>query len=223
MAQTEYVDNLAIIYRLELKTPDPENHKEMASMQFGFDGENPQIRVWPRGESQKGKPPIVARLNTTAFGNILADMLVKASQAEPGFKMSLPVLGNRFDEGKLVQKTVNTIVVGVNKEGIVVMGVFDNLDDSRPRILFPLILLDWVGTPSINGEPMGSAEISKRCAAYYAEAFKKMSLDKVLMQTVQERKKFMDSIRERREQAKQNRQPSRPSLNSQQGSDDFNF
>lgn len=190
----------AYVYRLQLSAPDPEKPEDNAVCMFGMDGDTPEILVWPRGESQKGKGPIKARLNTTAFGRDLVHMLRQAAAAEGEFKSNLKVEANRKVDGVTKRVPVSTIVVAKrSSDGVIVFGLFDQ-DDARTRILFPLLQSDWVSRPTINGVEMTDAEFSKMAANYYADWFEKMAYDKALHQTMAERKKFMDDIRERREQ-----------------------
>lgn len=189
----------AYFYRMQLNTPDPDLPTENAAMMFGLDGDTPEVLVWPRGESQKGKGPIKARMNTTAMGRDLSNLLKEAADGEPGFKGTLPVLGNRYEDGKPIQKTVSTFVCGKRKDGVVVIGLFD-ADETRPRILFPFTHLDWVGMPIVNGTATTEADFSKKAAYFHAEFFTKMCTDSALKQTTAQRKAFQDEIRRRRDE-----------------------
>lgn len=190
-------------YRLQLNTPDPDAPLEQAAMMIGLDGDTPEVLVWPRGESQKGKGPIRARMNTTAFGNTLANMMRKVAAGEPGIKGTLPVLGSRYEEGKSVQKVVANFVCGKRSDGVVVFALFDT-DESRSRILFPFTQVDWVRPPEFGGEPISDAELSVSTCNFYADFFERMSVDNALRQTVAERKAFQDAIRKRREERQAN-------------------
>lgn len=197
--QTNDYPEPAYFYRLELATPDPENDKEMARMMIGIDGETPEILVWPRGASQKGKPPIRARLNTTALGEVISQQLVAAADGEPGHKGITPVHASRkTPDGKFERKVVSSIITAKRKDGVVVFGVYD-ADETRTRILFPFTKLDWLGTPTIGGEPISESELSRGMAKWYAKAFERICFDSMLKQTTAERKAFMDNIKARRE------------------------
>lgn len=186
------------IYRLQLNTPDPDKPTENAAMMFGMDGDTPVILVWPRGDEQKGKGPINARLNTTAFGRDIVTMLRKAVEVPDKYKATLAIEGNRYINGVPEKKHISTFVVAKRSDGVIVVGLFDQ-DTSRPRILFPLTQLDWVQAPVINGENMSEEELSKRTALFYANYFERLVFDSTLKQTMSERKAWIDEIRARRE------------------------
>lgn len=188
------------IYRLQLNTPDPTNPQENAVMMFGMDGDTPEILVWPRNEAEKGKGPIRARLNTTAFGRDFVYMLRKAADStEEKLKLTMNIEANRrTEDGRLERKHISTLVVAKRSDGVIVIGLYDQ-DTARSRILFPLTQMDWVQRVQVNGEAIDEAEISRVTARYYANFFEKLVYDKALMQTTQERKRWMDEIKERRE------------------------
>lgn len=219
MSETVTYSEPAYFYRLQLSTPDPEKPEEKANMMFGLDGDTPEILVWPRGDSQKGKAPIRARLNTTAFGIHVANLFERAANGEPGFHGTLPIIANRKDGDSYVPKVVTTLVCAKRKDGVVVTGLVD-ADDSRTRILFPMILLDWVQAPVINREPLDEAAISVDCAKFYANFFRNLANNHALKQTTAQRKEFMDEIRRKREERKGGNFSSvRPAPTA----DDFNF
>ena len=188
------------IYRLQLNTPDPTNPQENAVMMFGMDGDTPEILVWPRNENEKGKGPIRARLNTTAFGRDLVYMLRRAADStDEKLKLTMNVEANRkTEDGRMERKHVSTVIVAKRSDGVIVIGLYDQ-DTARSRILFPLTQLDWVQRIQVNGETIDEAEASRVTARYYANFFEKLVYDKALMQTTQERKRWMDEIKERRE------------------------
>lgn len=189
----------ALFYRLEMSAPDPDAPNEMAKLQIGLDGDTPVLQMWPRSEAQAKKGPIKARMNTTAFGNHLAALLEKIADSEPNTKGVLANEANRREQGVQVRKVVTNIMVGKRNDGVMVIGLFDAMDDTRPRILFPFLGADWVKPASINGTPITEAEQSCQTARFYADFFRRMVYDSALKETTKERKARMDAIRERRE------------------------
>lgn len=210
------------IYRLQLNTPDPSNPKENAAMMFGIDGDTPEILVWPRSEAEKGKGPIRARLNTTAFGRDFVYMLRKAADStEEKLKLTMNIEANRkTEDGRMERKHVSTLVVAKRSDGVIVIGLYDQ-DTARSRILFPLTQMDWVQRVQVNNEPIDEAEVSRVTARYYADFFEKLVYDNALKQTMQERKRWMDEIKERRERLRGENQTQKTN-NANQG-DSYEF
>lgn len=190
----------ALFYRLGMSAPDPDTEGELAHLQVGLDGETPVLQVWPASQAQAKKGPIKARMNTTAFGNELANLLEMIADAEPSTKGIIGIEANRRVDGQLVRKVVTQVMVGKRADGVMVIALFDAVDDTRPRILFPFLGADWIKPAEINNVPVSDAIRSCATARFYAKFFRRMVYDSALKETTQQRKARMDAIRARRDE-----------------------
>ena len=165
-----------VIRRLSLFAPDPGAENERAQLLWQFNRDNPELVVWTRGPSEKGKPPIRAGLN---YENALTlcDMVERVAKNDGKMVGDLPIFTLRAtSEGRRERVLQSTIRVAQTSDGLMQIAVFD-ADETRPRILFPIMISRWNDYVKYNGESVTESEASRAVAINYAAIFRKNVLD----------------------------------------------
>lgn len=156
------------LVRFQMWAPDPNAEGERANLKFVFRGSNPGIVVWLRGPTEKGKAPVRAAFNSMNYGFFL-DALRSIADAPAGSKADMELKNSRrLPDGGKEDYVQSYVRIAKNPEGVVVIGVFDAQDDTRSRILFPLMLDRWTGNIKRNGEALELPEISSMIARQLA-------------------------------------------------------
>lgn len=182
-----------VIRRLTQWTPDPSAPGERANMNWQLKGHNLEIIVWPRAASEKGKPPIRANMHTLQANILIEHIRLVAAEQGKTFR-DLPLRNKRKankDDPDSQKEIYDQAIVRVVKttEGVVQIGVFD-VDESRPRILFPFILDQWTGFLKYNGEPLTIGEVSSMVATRTAQILEDLLNSNVEVTTESENKQM---------------------------------
>ena len=175
------------LVRFQMWAPDPNAEGERANLKFVFRGPNPGIVVWLRGPNEKGKPPVRAAFNSMNFGFFI-DALRTIADAAPGTKPADMATKNsrRLPDGGKEDFVQSYVRVARNEDGLVCVGVFDAQDDTRSRILFPLVVDRWTGVIKRNGEALDLPEISSMIAKQLAGILEHEYHKRMLWQTREE-------------------------------------
>lgn len=154
-----YYDVAKIVIWSDGEGENQDNGKR-ARMVLTFRDGNPRLNVYtgePMPQGIIGFP-----MDHYTFGSVL-NLLEQVANAEPGYRVSVDSIGTLYENNKPTNQTrvVSVLHMGKTKEGVVYLSV---IDETKPKIIFPLKPTKWHNYKGPDKEPLSDGEVSVHIA-----------------------------------------------------------
>lgn len=151
-------------------------------MVFGLRDGNPRVMVFTGENLPAGV--ITFPMDHYTFGSVLRSFK-RVVDGEPGNRLSIESIGSVYKDNKPTNETrlVSTLHIGKTKDGIVYLSL---IEDTKPKIVFPLKATKWHKYKDSNKEDLPEAEVSVMLAEGIIELLQGISVNMVMKYTSDE-------------------------------------